>query len=75
MHVFYNLQHALSNSHIGTWYVPDVSGSCPPLCSGFSFDMIDVREALLFGGKTIKGSVLNDVFLLSLDKWVSVLHV
>ena len=73
--MFLNTPNTFSYFHIGTWYVPHVSGSCPPPCSGFSFDMINTRQALLFGGKTVKDSVLNDVFLLSLDKWVNVLYV
>ena len=54
----------------GEWSSPAVSGSPPPPLHGFSFTLINKKEALLFGGWR-GGHYSNDVYCFDIGRNVS----
>ena len=55
---------------LGTWSKCGVKGNGPPPCSGFSFHAFKEDKAILFGGRSEK-AILNDIYFLNLEEWVS----
>ncbi len=59
----------------GTWFTPRVTGTPPPPCAWFSFDLFDEHHAVLYGGATEDGQN-EDTYVLDVRHWVgdSALH-
>lgn len=55
---------------IGKWCIPEITGSGPAPCSGFSFTTVDSKRAVFFGGANKKG-YLNKLYFLNMENWVS----
>ncbi len=55
---------------IDSWSSPDVIGDCPPPCVDFSFDCIDERTGVLFGGYRPETGASSGAYLLDLETWV-----
>ena len=55
----------------GEWSSPAASGTPPPPLEGFSFTLINKKEALLFGGGRDGGQYSNDIYCFDIDRNVS----
>ena len=55
----------------GTWSSPEVSGDCPPPCVDFSFNCIDDRLTVLFGGYQPESGASSGAYILDMELWVS----
>ena len=53
------------------WRSPVTSGERPPPCAAFTFTSIDNRRAVLFGGRNGAQGVMNDVYIIDLEKMVA----
>ncbi len=53
----------------GTWSTPQVTGTPPPPCAWFSFDLFDEHHAVLCGGET-KDGWNKDTYILDVQQWV-----
>ena len=56
---------------LGNWTSPDVSGDCPPPCVDFSFNCVDGKKAVLFGGYRPESGASSGAYVLNMDTWVS----
>ena len=59
---------------IEKWSVPQCTGTPPEPCAAFSFNKIDQKCALLFGGRQQKDRV-NELHILNMDQWVCYCNV
>lgn len=48
-----------------------MGGDCPPPCVDFSFDCIDQKKAVLFGGYQPESGASSGAYILDMDTWVS----
>ena len=55
------------------WSLVKVTGAVPSPRISFSFNLVDEHRAVLFGGYNENSGYLNDVYILDLDKMVSML--
>jgi hypothetical protein len=65
----YDELHVL-NINDRSWYRPNIGGSQPPPCSGFSFTAIDAGRAILFGGRGSHDDLLSHLYILNAENWM-----